>query len=73
VNLATQVGRTFDLFDWTGVNPIGTFAVSSPYTWNLSNLYTTGDVTLIAVPEPASVALMWVGIVSLLRHRRRLH
>ena len=23
VNLASQVGRTFDLFDWTGVNPTG--------------------------------------------------
>jgi hypothetical protein len=29
VNPATQLGRTFDLFDWTGVNPTGTFAVSS--------------------------------------------
>jgi uncharacterized protein YjbI with pentapeptide repeats len=57
VNLATQVGRTFDLFDWTGVTPTGAFAVSSPYTWNLSNLYTTGEVTL-AVSEPASVALL---------------
>jgi uncharacterized protein YjbI with pentapeptide repeats len=53
VNLASQVGRTFDLFDWTGVNPVGAFAVSSPYAWDLSNLYTTGEVTLTAVPEPA--------------------
>jgi uncharacterized protein YjbI with pentapeptide repeats len=54
VNLASQVGRTFDLFDWTGVDPTGTFSISSPYAWNLSNLYTTGDVTLLAVPEPAT-------------------
>ena len=54
VNLASQVGRTFDLFDWTGVNPTGAFAVSSPYVWDLSNLYTTGEVTLTAIPEPSS-------------------
>ena len=50
VNLASQVGRTIDLFDWTGVNPTGAFTVSSPYTWNLSKLYTTGEVTLTALP-----------------------
>ncbi len=50
VNLASQIGRTFDLFDWTGVNPTGAFAVTSPYTWDLSNLYTTGEVTLTNVP-----------------------
>jgi hypothetical protein len=46
VNPVTQLGRTIDLFDWTGVTPTGTFTISSPYTWNLSNLYTTGEVTL---------------------------
>ena len=49
VNLASQVGRTIDLFDWTGVNPTGAFTISSPYTWNLSKLYTTGEVTLTAL------------------------
>jgi hypothetical protein len=46
VNLAGQIGRTIDLFDWTGVTPTGTFTVSSPYAWDLSQLYTTGEVTL---------------------------
>jgi hypothetical protein len=50
-DVATQSGRTIDLFDWTGVTPTGAFAVSSPYTWNLTNLYTTGEVTLAAVPS----------------------
>jgi uncharacterized protein YjbI with pentapeptide repeats len=50
VDVATQSGRTIDLFDWTGVTPTGAFTVSSPYTWNVSNLYTTGEVTLVAVP-----------------------
>jgi hypothetical protein len=60
VNLASQVGRTFDLFDWTGFNPIGAFAVTSLYAWDLSNLYTTGDVTLTAVPEPGTLLLFGV-------------
>ena len=50
VNPVSQIGRTIDLFDWTGVMPTGTFNVSSPYIWNLSKLYTTGEVTLVAVP-----------------------
>jgi hypothetical protein len=50
VNLASQLGRTINLFDWTGVNPTGAFNVSSPYSWNLSKLYTTGEVALTAVP-----------------------
>jgi len=46
VDIAAQSGRTIDLFDWTGVTPTGAFTVSSPYIWNLSKLYTTGEVTL---------------------------
>src|SRR5262245_46894804 len=57
VNFAIQVGRTLDLFDWTGVSPTGAFAISSPYVWDLSNLYTTGEVTLTAIPEPSTLAL----------------
>jgi hypothetical protein len=48
VSLSTQIGRTFDVFNWTGVSPTGAFADSSPYVWDLSNLYTTGDVTFLA-------------------------
>ena len=64
VNPASQVGRTFDLFDWTGVTPIGAFTVSSPYAWDLSNLYATGEVTLSAVPEPASLDLVMLVILA---------
>jgi uncharacterized protein YjbI with pentapeptide repeats len=49
VDLASQLGRTIDLFDWTGVTPTGAFTVSGPHAWDLSNLYTTGEVTLTAV------------------------
>jgi uncharacterized protein YjbI with pentapeptide repeats len=50
VNVASQIGRTIDLFDWTGVSPTGVFNVSSSYMWDLSKLYTNGEVTLAAVP-----------------------
>jgi hypothetical protein len=69
VNLASQLGRTFDLFDWTGVTPTGAFAVSGPYTWDLSKLYTTGEVTLSAVPEPSSAFLAVIVVGVILRAR----
>ncbi|MBA4107866.1 MAG: hypothetical protein C0485_19205 [Pirellula sp.] len=51
VDPADQLGRSFDLFDWTGVAPTGAFSVSSPYLWDLTKLYTTGEVTLTGVAE----------------------
>ena len=48
VDLASQLGRTIDLFDWTGVTPTGVFNVASAHAWDLSKLYTTGEVTLTA-------------------------
>lgn len=71
VELASQVGRTLDLFDWTGVVPTGVFTVESPYTWDLSDLYSTGEVTLVAVPEPCSALLLCVGGMAFLAGRRR--
>jgi hypothetical protein len=49
IDLAAQIGRTFDLFDWTGVSPTGSFTIDSPYNWDLSKLYTTGEVTLLSI------------------------
>ena len=60
VNLPSQIGRSFDLFDWAGVDPIGAFSVSSPYVWDLSQLYTTGEVMLLAVPEPSAIVLLYM-------------
>ena len=69
VDLSSQFGRTIDLFDWTGVDPTGTFTVSSPYAWDLSQLYTTGQVTLTSVPEPDAMMLLGMGIATMLRRR----
>jgi hypothetical protein len=71
VNLASQLRRTFHLFNWTGVTPTGAFSIASPFAWNLSNLYTTGEVTLLSVPEPGSFALAAVCAFSLTLNRRR--
>lgn len=57
VDVQSQLGRTLNLFDWAGVSPTGAFAVSSPYVWDLLALYTTGEVTLVAVPEPSALLL----------------
>ena len=72
-NLASQIGRTFELFNWTGVVPAGAFTICSPYTWDLSRLYTTGEVTLTAVPEPTSAVMAATLGALILRCRRLLH
>jgi uncharacterized protein YjbI with pentapeptide repeats len=50
VDLGALAGRSFDLFDWTGVTPTGSFAVASAGAWDLSRLYTTGRVTFGVAP-----------------------
>jgi uncharacterized protein YjbI with pentapeptide repeats len=71
VNPATQLGRTFELFNWTGATPVSAFAVSSPYVWDLSRLYTTGEITLAAIPEPTTVVLL-IMAAGICVNRRRI-
>jgi len=47
VDVARQVGRTFKVFDWTGVSPTGEFTIRSGHTWDTSRLHTTGEVRLL--------------------------
>ena len=49
----------------------GAFAIATPYRWNLSNLYTTGQVTLTAIPEPSSLVCLLLAALGLtvVRHR----
>jgi uncharacterized protein YjbI with pentapeptide repeats len=67
VDLIDQVGRSFQLFDWSGVTPAGDFTVTSPYVWDVSQLYTSGVVTFesaTVVPEPSSLLLTMAGLVA---------
>jgi uncharacterized protein YjbI with pentapeptide repeats len=82
VDPAPLVGRTWQIFDWTGVSPVGQFDFNSynphGYVWDTSRLYTDGTVTLIAVPEPSSLAvtatlmaMAGLNASQRLRHRHR--
>lgn len=73
VDVAAQVGRTIKIFDWTGVAPAGTLDLRSPHAWDLSRLYSTGEVTLRAVPEPSAAALLTVVLAFLGLPARWLH
>ena len=51
VHPATLAGATFQMFDWDGVLRFGEFdsVFAEPgTTWDLSNLYTTGEVTMLS-------------------------
>jgi hypothetical protein len=63
VDVADQIGRAIRLFDWTGIPISGRFEVSSPYVWDSANLYTSGDVTLLAVPEPSLSSLLAIAAI----------
>ena len=47
VEAAGMAGRTWQIFDWTGVVPDGAFEVVSNYRWDVSELYSSGTVTLL--------------------------
>jgi hypothetical protein len=51
VQLATQASRTIKIFDWTGVDPQDQFTVKPQLgtAWDTSQLYSTGEVTLLGI------------------------
>ena len=68
-------GDTFNLFDWGTTS--GTFstvnlpALGSGLEWDQSNLYSTGQLAVAAIPEPNVAALLGgVGMLALLRRRK---
>jgi hypothetical protein len=72
IDLGTQVGRTLHIFDWTGVAPTGQFEIRSPYVWDTTKLYATGEVTLLAIPEPPALAMTSVIILAIQIRRSAL-
>ncbi len=61
-------GQSFDLFDWG--SSTGTFStldfsaapLAAGLRWDTSMLYLTGEIAITAVPEPASWAMLLVGL-----------
>ena len=79
VDPASLLGEPIQLFNWSGVTPAGQFTwqddlsdqngtYQEDYSWDISQLYTTGVIT--EVPEPASAGLILLGALTLLRTRR---
>jgi hypothetical protein len=61
------VGVAFQLFDWNGqLSPEQQFdqvATVPEHVWDLSQLYMTGQVQLLAVPQPSGIALVGVALL----------
>ena len=68
-----QVGQTFDILNFDPANLSGEFdAIDLPdlgggLSWDTSNLYTTG--ALGVVPEPATLALVGLGMLAVIRRK----
>jgi hypothetical protein len=65
VDVASQIRRTLRIFNWAGVSPTGQFELRSPYAWDTTKLYTTGEVTLVAVPEPGTASIVIFSVMVL--------
>ena len=80
-------GASWKLIDWASLTPSGTFSnlnssvgnfsdmpdlSSFGLGWDVSNLYTSGVVTVAVVPEPSRALLMLLGLLALGFRRRRI-
>lgn len=72
VDYNALIGTTYDLFNWNGSllpgQEFGSIITLPGLAWDTSNLYTTGEVTLI--PEPTTLSLLALGAFLAGRRRR---
>ncbi|MFM2166145.1 MAG: hypothetical protein RIS79_516, partial [Verrucomicrobiota bacterium] len=77
-------GDSWRIFDWTGVaagtaplqgtngfNSIIAPTLDVNLDWDYSNLFTTGTISVIVVPEPSRALLLMLGLLGLMMRRRR--
>jgi len=73
IDIAALLGTDFKLFNWNGRLTTGdcfdTIATIPGATWDTTRLYTDGVVTLTAIPEPVTFALLAFG--TLFGHIKR--
>ncbi len=70
------LGDTFNLLDGNTTGSFDTLSLptlGSGLAWNTSQLYSTGSLSVTAIPEPGMLALVGCGLmgVTLLRRKRR--
>ncbi|MBC8107274.1 MAG: pentapeptide repeat-containing protein [Anaerolineae bacterium] len=77
IDVSGLVGRSYRLFDWSGVNIDTEFGLifsndNEPYVWDTSRLYTEGVVTFVAVPEVGCGTWSLIAIAIPSQWRRRM-
>lgn len=72
---ALIAGNLFNLFDWGSTSGAFTTvnlpSLGAGLAWDQSNLYSNGEITVVAVPEPnAAMLIGGIGMLALCRRRR---
>jgi hypothetical protein len=76
VDIASLIGTSFKIFEWNGLLADGDMFDNIVYAngtqWDVSGLYTTGEVVLTAVPEPMTIAMLCLGGLMIGRKKKSL-
>jgi autotransporter-associated beta strand protein len=78
--LSFMSGDMFRVIDWTGLTTLtgawstidsSALALGGGLTLDTSNLYSSGVVSIVGVPEPSRAVLLLLGLLGLVTRRRR--